>query len=46
MNGNIRKISGKYEEDKENYEFVEDMVLKKRDAGDLVVVDALQWLRR
>ncbi|RZC35792.1 GLTP domain containing protein [Asbolus verrucosus] len=46
MNGNIKKVSAKYEEDKENYEFMEDMILKQKSAGELIVVDALQWLRR
>ncbi|KAJ3642538.1 hypothetical protein Zmor_025306 [Zophobas morio] len=46
MNGNIRKITGKYEEDKDKNEFMEDMILKQKEAGELVVVNALQWLRR
>nr|XP_015838674.1 PREDICTED: glycolipid transfer protein 1 [Tribolium castaneum] len=46
MNGNIKKITVKYEEDRENYEFLEDMILKQKNVGQLLVVDALQWLRR
>ncbi|XP_044271748.1 pleckstrin homology domain-containing family A member 8 isoform X2 [Tribolium madens] len=46
MNGNIKKITVKYEEDRENYEFLEDMILKQKNLDQLLVVDALQWLRR
>ncbi|XP_018564403.1 pleckstrin homology domain-containing family A member 8 [Anoplophora glabripennis] len=46
MNGNIRKLSQKYEEDTENNEYLEDMILKEQQGGQGLATDALMWLRR
>lgn len=46
MNGNIRKLTQKYEENKENNEYLEDMVLKEQQEGQGFATDALMWLRR
>ncbi|KAF2884441.1 hypothetical protein ILUMI_21739 [Ignelater luminosus] len=46
MNGNIEKLTRKYNEDKMKNEYVEDMLLVEKQEGKLFAIDALMWLRR
>ncbi|KAJ8985262.1 hypothetical protein NQ317_007047 [Molorchus minor] len=46
MNGNIKKITTKYNEDREKYKYLEDMILSERNDGGAIATDALMWLRR
>lgn len=46
MKKNIKKVSAKYQEDTDKYEFIEDMIFIQRNSGGLIAISALQWLRR
>ncbi|KAJ8944532.1 hypothetical protein NQ318_009695 [Aromia moschata] len=46
MKGNIKKLTSKYEEDREKHEYLEDMILREQELGGIIATDALMWLRR
>ncbi|KAJ8917656.1 hypothetical protein NQ315_005103 [Exocentrus adspersus] len=46
MNGNIKKLTHKYEEDLETHEYLEDMILQEQQSGQGSATDSLMWLRR
>lgn len=47
INGNIQKLTAKYNEDAKKFEFLNDMLLSERaQGGKATAIDALLWLRR
>lgn len=46
MNGNIEKLTSKYNEDQERFEFLNEMLICEQAQGALRATDALLWLRR
>lgn len=46
MNGNIQKLTSKFNENSEKYAFLNDMLICEKAEGGLRAIDALLWLRR
>ncbi|KAL1488543.1 hypothetical protein ABEB36_015007 [Hypothenemus hampei] len=46
MNGNIKKLFRKYNENIDLNHNIEDMILREKMEGDIIATDALLWLRR
>ncbi|KAH1000425.1 hypothetical protein HUJ04_000334 [Dendroctonus ponderosae] len=46
MNGNIKKLRNRYEEDCASHAHLEEMILREQVEGGMVATDALLWLRR
>ncbi|KAJ8909552.1 hypothetical protein NQ315_010844 [Exocentrus adspersus] len=46
MNSNLKQLKEKYEGKKKEYEYLEDMILDEKEAGQTTATDALLWLRR
>lgn len=46
MMGNIQKLTRKFEEDQENYVYLDVMIISEKNQGKNIATDALLWLRR
>lgn len=46
MNGNISKLTNKYNTDKQKYVYLNDMILSETETDDIIATDALLWLGR
>uniref|UniRef100_A0A1B6BZZ4 Glycolipid transfer protein domain-containing protein n=1 Tax=Clastoptera arizonana TaxID=38151 RepID=A0A1B6BZZ4_9HEMI len=46
MNGNIEKLTEVYEQDKEKFKYLQDMIIFEHKEGGIKATDALLWLNR
>ncbi|XP_060529872.1 pleckstrin homology domain-containing family A member 8 [Cylas formicarius] len=46
MRGNLKKLRNKFEVDMQEYKFVQDIILKEQSEDELIVTEAVLWLKR